>query len=357
MTTREQIGWHVPSDEWGSFTRFIDEKYGQSKRKVRREVENAMREWVDDDVYAEIESLVDRLVSAAGRTPEELSGSKSQGISVSSDAQTKKVQCRIDAELKAEFKRMVKEQTDKRPGMVLARALRVRREGGRAERVQKKLERIVDDAENLLAEVPREGKLSIVEQRTIAICDQLGHKFEREELAEVIESVAGGSNPTQRKYENRVFDRLDLCRHPCTPDFYVHEDRAEEICQNADLPDPDAPAIDHLVDGEYEYGDLSFDEKVLGVRIIVARRALSNNNRACLWIPEIVAILDQQPGLSHTKKLINKAADTNGFSSDKKDGTRRLLVDFDRITDDEVLSAVDNGQTVSSGVSDEGSAD
>lgn len=351
MTGRSQLGWHVPSDEWSRFTDYVAEKHGQTKVYVGREVERAMREWVDADDYAPVEDYVDRLVQAAGRTPANLSQKKSATTSPPTADDTRKVQCRVDAELKDDFAAHAKRDADERPGLVLSRALRERRHGGRQRRIQDKLERVTDDAESLLAEVAGEGDLSHQEKKTIAICEQLGNQFTREDLENAIEGVAGGSDPTIRKYTDRVFDRLDYVEHPNAPDkvdLFIPEAEARELGA-----DPDAPAIDRFHNGGVGYEDLSRDDRIRGIRIAAARRATSNTGRAAVDAATVEKdVFEGRPSPSYASKLVDLAADADGFNVDTRRGTKRLLVDLRDVTDDAVLSAIDGVPGASNTTSD-----
>ena len=103
MTGRAKVGWHVPTDEWDKFVDYVDDEHGQIDGYAGREVERAMREWVDADPYAPVEALVDDLVEAAGRTPANLSQKKSTTAPPPTGDDTTKVQSRVDADLKADF--------------------------------------------------------------------------------------------------------------------------------------------------------------------------------------------------------------------------------------------------------------
>lgn len=168
----------------------------------------------------------------------------------------------IDAD---EFAASAREQ-GKRPGVYLARALRERRAGGRAQRVMAKLDRVSDDAEALLVEVAPEGdgEMSLRERRTAAICRRLGEQFHESELEAAIGAVAGDSPPTLQEYRERVLGRLGYVEHPNNPEMYVPEDIAHEIAATTDAPGPDVPPVERK-----DYLDLTREEKVHGLRIAV----------------------------------------------------------------------------------------
>lgn len=107
--------------------------------------------------------------------------------------------------------------------VALARAIRQRRSVGRARRLVDKLDRVIDDAEALLAEVGGDGDLSLCEKRTIAICHRLGDEFTQDELEDAIAAGPGGSPPTLRRYTDRVLKHLDVVEHPRKAGLYVPE--------------------------------------------------------------------------------------------------------------------------------------
>lgn len=330
MVDRVKVGWRVPSDEWGTFIDYVHAEHGETSGYVGREVERAMREWIDRDAFAPVEALADRLVRAAGRTPANLSQKKS-AVDPPTGNDTTTVQCRVDPDVKERFAHHAKTKTDDRVGTVLARALRERRDGGRARRVREKLERVTDDAEGLLAEQnPDEDGLSLIERRTVAICNRLRDQFTRDDLEAAIEAIAGGSDPTIQKYTDRVLDRLGYVQHPDNPDLFIPEAEAEEYGFN-----PDAPAYYRK-----QYGGLSREEKARGLRVDLARRSLSNNRRYAMDASTIHQdVFDGQPSESHVRGLMDRAADADGFSTDTRGGVERLRVDLRRATDDLMATA------------------
>lgn len=238
--------------------------------------------------------------------------------------------------MKERFAHHVKAETDNRTGTVLARALRERRDGGRARRVREKLERVADDAEDLLAELnPDEDGLGIRERRTVAICNRLGEQFSRDDLEDAIGAVAGSSDPTIQDYTDRVLERRGCVPHPNNPDLLVPESTARDIARDNDIPGPDAPAYYWR-----SYGSLSRDEKVRGLRVELARRALSNNGRSQADAATIRQdLFDGQPSEGHTRDLMDLATDADGFTTTSRHGAERLRVELRRATDDLLATA------------------
>jgi len=333
---REQVGWRVPSPVWVAFREHARREHGDFKGSIGRAVESAMLEWIGDDDFTAVEERVDRLVQAAGRTPANLAKTKPDGRDHLSDGETTRVSCRVNPDLKGRFAEYVKSErhpSDDTLGVGLARALREYREGGRARRLEEKLDRITDDAEALLEEVAGEGDLSRVETRTIAICDQLKRPFSRDDLTDAIKDVAGGSDPTIEKYTERVLNRLDVVRHPKTTDLFVPKEDARDYGV-----DPGAPAVDRK-----PYDALSREEKVRGVQVELARLATSNGGKR-----QVDAATIQQdffdggePSDGHVRGLMRRAADADGFRIADRRGKERLRADLSGVTDSELIDAVD----------------
>jgi hypothetical protein len=334
MASRPKVNWRVPSEEWDRFIEYIHRKYGRVEGHVGREVDLTMREWVDVDGYSEVEELVDRLVRAAGRTPESISEKKllSSPIVDGDDSETVNVQCRVDPGIKDDFRAFVKEHSDDRLGIALARALRERREGGRPKRLEEKLDRVVDDAEELLSEIAGDGeKMSLRKKRTIKICRRFSDspQVTTDDLHDAIEDIAGET--VIEDYEQRVLDRMGYAQHPSGSPLYMPVDEARELAEKLDLPGPDAPAID-----KKDYAELSNDERVNGLRIELIRRADPRGGRLNLTTKTIREdVFGYGPSDSHTRELMREAAQAEGFDLGKSvSGLDVLKVNVDLVNRD-----------------------
>lgn len=335
MTERPQLDWLVPADEWDRFVAYVKAEHGDTEGYVSREVERAIREWLDADEWAAIEEKVDRLVQAAGRTPENLK-QKKRTVDHPSGEETTRVYAYVKEVLKEEFAADARDAGEY-PGIYLARALRARREGGRSRRVKEKLGRIIDDATELLSEVDPEGDgMSLRERRTIAICKRLGKEFTQDDLDEAIAAVPGDSRPTLREYRERVLDHLDYTTHPLRDDLFVPQDESQETATETNSPFPDAPAIDRK-----DYPALSREQKRRGLRIVLARRAIKNDGRYRFDAEEIRRdVFNGQPSEGHARNLMDLAADAEGFEATQRYGKERLQVDLRDVTDEEILTEV-----------------
>lgn len=333
MTSRSKVDWRVPATEWEAFEDFIHEKYGEIEGYVGREVESAMREWVDMDRGSDAEKTLDRLVRAAGRRPADLEGKKPPSSDRFVDADTTRVSCYVHSDVRAGFTSVV-DETDDRLGVALARALSEYRQGGRDARLEQKLERIADDAEDLLSEISDdadpEAGLPIREKRTVAICNRLGPSFTEDDLDEAIASVAGDSQATLEHYRERVIDRLGCAQHPNNPRVYIPRQEAERIAEEFGLPGPDAPAIDRK-----PYRDLSREEKVEGLRLELARKAHSRNGSASVTVSKVHdGIFDGKGSKDHIRGLMDEAAEYHGYSMERSatSGKEYITVNLDAVS-------------------------
>jgi len=330
VTSRQKLDWRVPSDEWDAFVDFVYHQHGEIKGYVGREVERAMREWIDVDDFATVEDQIDRLIRAAGRRYTDLSQKKSASDTLESE-DTTRVACRVDSHLKQEFSGFVKKMTDDRLGVALAWALRERRAGGRSQRVENKLERIIDDAEALLAEINGNNELSIRKKRTITICNQLSDQFLRDELESAIAEIAGDSPPTLQDYTHKVLNRLGVVEHPDRPDLYITKNRARQL--GIDL---DAPQIDWK-----PYEALTREEKVEGVRIELARLAKVHHGKYQIEANTIKQkICNSKPSDNETKEILRQAATADGFDVTHYRGKDKLRINLACVTDPEVLNVI-----------------
>lgn len=356
-SNREKINWKVPAGEWDSFLEYVREKYDAIDGHTGREVEMAMKEWVDRDEYHGIEERINRLVRAAGRTPEDLAQKKStvDGLDVSGESTT--AGSRVHSQLKTEFRALVNEHTDLRYGVALAHALHERRHGGRSGRLKDKLDRVIDDAEGLLSEVNDESDpnagLSLREKRTMAICQSFSDRIaiQRWEIYEKIAAVAGDSDPTLKEYTDRVLGHLNYARHPGhrgpseDKDAFLPVADARSTAESMGVAPPDAPAIDRK-----HYSDLSREEKIEGIQIELARQSQTNDGRYQFSASRIFReIFDDIPSPSHVNDLMHAASDPNGYTMARYNGNKVLRVTLNEVRLPAVKDALDTDESESEG--------
>lgn len=314
MRDSVKVDWQVPADEWERFREYVEEKNGGTDGYLGREVEEAMREYAGVDGYEDIEDHVDRLVQAAGRTPSD--PLKEKNSSRLHQQSTIRVTVRVDEVVKDEF-RSAAEQSEDTYGLVLARAITARRDGGRAGRLERKLERVVEDAESMLTKIDgdsEQDELGTVDRNTITICHRLvtdeGDQFRDDELNAEIHAVAGrgqwASDPTIERYRKLVLDRLDYEPHPGVESnpkvdqtVWVPEDVAEEVMPEG-VP----------VEARRPVEQLDSDDRVRRIQLEVGRRASNlRSGRVSVHTTEIQeGILMDAVSRSTTLSLMENAA-------------------------------------------------
>jgi hypothetical protein len=364
VTSNVPVGWRVPASEWEWFEDYVHERYGDIGGYAAREVDSAMREWLDEDAYAEAENVSDRLLERVAREPATLSEKNSgRGSPARDDEETVKVHVRVDPKLKARFGERVDElkRTAELPlpigrGKCLTRALATRRDGGRAARLTRKLEQLDDatadllgSAEPALESAPEltgsepEPKLTKVKRDTLSICRRLPSRtFSRRDLDEAIRAEGLTSNPTIRDYRERVIDELDVGPHPYRlrdepgEPLYIPSEKVEQIIEeNDDLAPLDAPAIDRKHPSK-----LTRDEKIEGARIAIAREATGRSSNRASWTPADLNshAFDGQLSETNAYDVARAAAGPPGFkySTVGPKGARRkcLLVSLADVSSD-----------------------
>lgn len=237
MANTEDLDWLVPRSEWERTCEHVIEEWGELDVHLGHFVVSAMREHIDNDGGTETEELVDRLVRAAGRRPRDLSKNKMTVDPFGSEDKTR-AHAAVHTPTKGAFHSWTRDNSDNYPGVELAYALRAYREGGRYKRLESKLDRVVDDAAELLSEIGGGPTLGTKEKRTISIVRHLSEKFawtagspiSRADIHEAIEDVTGSDSEYMREqYTDRVVDRLDYEPHPQNPEqLFVPTEDAEE---------------------------------------------------------------------------------------------------------------------------------
>jgi hypothetical protein len=276
MRDSPRLDWSVPTDAWGRLREYVQNEFGGLDGYLARETEKAMREYADLDGYDGVEERVAQLYEAAGYT----SSGQTLREKNFSDGRTR-VAVRVDEHVADDFRRFVDESDSSNPyGVELAKAVRVYLDGGRAARLERRLDDILDDVEAALQDPADETneddgkKMYSKDRKVIRICRELNDQFTGAELDGVIRKHAGWSDDpsdaTIESYRDLVLERLDVRRHPYADDeiwmptenFYelVPEDVPEECVQPVSQ-------LDH-------------DDRIWRVIYAVGRRAAKHGGRA-----------------------------------------------------------------------------
>jgi hypothetical protein len=330
------VDWRVPADEWDKFCEYVKEKNNGHDGYLGREAEKAMREYADIDGYGDIEDSLNRLVQATGRTPSD--PYKEKNSSNLHQQSTTRVTVRVAEQIKNKFKSVV-EESDDTYGLAFARAIQVRRSGGRADRLKQKLDRVAEDAEPILTKINEDSesdKLGIVDRNTIAICRKLvpneGVQFTDDDLNTEIHSVAGrgsrASDPTLKRYRELVPDRLGYEPHPgvesnptADQTVWVPEHVAEELAPEG------VPA-----EARRPVEQLDRDDRIRRIQLVVGRRAANQSSgKVSVPAPEINEdILNDAVSRSTTLSLMkNTTLSTPGIQIHQGRKSTSLRLDLE----------------------------
>jgi len=330
MRDTVELDWRVPTSEWEQFREFVQNKHGGLDGYLGYEAEAAMKEYADLDGGDEVEQIVDRLVEAAGRRPESLTGNQTDF----SQTETTRVQVRVERRVKDTFRTQA-EEGDDNYGVAFARALRSHREGGRYGRLKRKLNRVTDDAESLLEEMDdseRSDGLNKVDRNTLVICNRLGDQFTDDELNSEIHDIAGrgqyASDPTLEKYRDLVFERLGVEPHPhAAKTVWVPKERAAELVPDGTPRECRQPV--QLLDR---------DDRVRRIQLTLGRRAAKRSSgRMTARTPTIRKdVLDGKVSVASTLELMEIAQMTEGFHLDRSGDSAALRVDLSVVQEMEI---------------------
>lgn len=319
MTDHPKLDWYVPRGEWDAFLEYVRGETAPIGTSVRREIEEAIREWIDRDALADLQDDVDELLRAAGRTPADLTENETSLSERSLEEQeTTRVTYRVPEALRQAFVQFVEEHSENRLGVEFAKALRERRSGGRAERIQRQFGRIKDDVESILRTIAPgdEGlRKDSRKAKTIAMCRELNDPVPRAHLEAVIEEHAGPS--VIEEYVPRILDRLELIEHPVRDDVYISEARIEasieEMAAAVELP-ATRDDIHDIVAQEYEYRDdpalqlKAYDRFTPEIIDHIGARPHPNNDRLYLS-PEAVEDLEREQSRAEIETITEAGPD------------------------------------------------
>ncbi|SNZ18290.1 hypothetical protein SAMN06269185_3322 [Natronoarchaeum philippinense] len=327
MRETVMLDWRVPEREWQTFRDHVESEFGSIDGYLGREAERAMRAYADADGYDAVEQKIDRLVEAAGRRPGAASKEKNSSLA---DQPRTRVTARVDEAVKDEFRAVAAEDDDPF-GVVFARAIREHREGGRADRLERKLDRVIDDAEAMLSELDEsdsEGGLGKVDRNVITICQRLNRQFTDDELNSEIHDVAGrgqrASEPTLERYRELVIERLGVEPHPNASHVWLPEDEAAGLVPDG-TPEECRKPVDHL----------DRDARARRIKLALGRRAANRSTgKVTARRPSIQEdILEDVPAKSTVLDLMEEVALADGFSIDRSRDKAALRVDLRAVGD------------------------
>lgn len=329
---RPQLQWKRPP-EWDRFQARVEEEFGDTTPYSGFVLEQAWREYKDRHPA---EAHVDRLrraVASSVDLPREKNLTRP-----ASGEESGRVWVRVSEEVKAEMEQRATE-TGVQNHEILRAVVCWYLDGGLLGLLTRNLSRTVPEATRLVADLSDEEETSLgaKERRTVDLARRVagdGGEFTRDCVREALLEVSGlsDSDYCMNEYLPRILDRLDYRRHPNNPDVFVPETRAREIAD--DPTDLEGPAIDRR-----PYADLTDEERVHGLRLEAVRRTAGRSNGRLALPVETVReeVFDGGPSKRKAKALMDKAAESDGFSTDSRGGRKRLKVDLGSV-DRDILS-------------------
>lgn len=332
--------------EWDRFEAAVEEKFGATTPYCGFVLDRTWHEYQDDHPA---EEYVNRLLRAVG-IHDAATREKNRSRDAR-DGDAGRVWVSVSVEVKREMERFASEVGV--PSHEVLRALVCwYLDGGLLGLLTEKLERAVPETEEQLAALDPDDdrELTTDEKKPRWLASHLMPddgsqvEFTADNFDEALKTMPYGGRDTdhmRNKWLPVVLDRLDSTRHPKEPGLFIPEERAREYAD--DPADLDAPAVDRL-----PYDDLSDEERVHGLRIEAVRKAADRaNGRYALKVEAVrEEVFDSGPSKRKAKALMDKAAQTDEFSTDVIGGQKRLKAD---------LSEVDHGLLSDAGLDTDGS--
>lgn len=357
MPGDEQVDWTIPASEWSATLSHLEENDEKRAPYIRIHVERAMREWIDTDDLLGTEDLLQEYEGLCSLSLPRFSQTD-YSISMSDDVDKVTVRTWIDADLKNEFRRVVDEDTDYRErhgvnryGAALATALHFCRNGGRRQRINDRIRRLIEAEETAEAEGYDPEELGIHyndvdlnrldgrsrKKKAYQIAQRLdpdpGDTLHRDyELRSVIEDV--GVKTVVDEYVDLVVDLLNFKQHPSQPVLYVHEswEPATETATDAEPPAVDRKTFDEMTKAE----------RIEGIRIALARKA---DEKGGVYAADYNFIrkrtFNRTVSKGYASNIMEDVASegADGFEFDTRHGSKRIKVNTAQMCDSLLESA------------------
>lgn len=163
-------------------------------------------------------------------------------------------------------------------------------------------------------------------------------KFARRRLEQAIEQTVGDSDYKIETYTDLVTERLDVVPSPVNNGLFVP---ASEV-------DP-TPAIDRK-----PYKELSSDERVEGLQVVLGREAVKNGGIRQYGVPAIVEhVFDGRPASDTVKGYMADASQSEGYQTNRRNGRLVLQTHVSEIADEELLNYIEAGDGITPGSMDQ----
>lgn len=221
---------------------------------------------------------------------------------------------------------------------------------GRLGRIESKLKPVLDDVKPLVEMTNDESngglRKNSQEYKAIQVCNRFSYQiendggFSRDKLHDTIRDVAGQSDKTINDIEELVLEKIDYAPNPNNGTALYPIERCREIADSMGIPGPDAPAIDQVWKG---YSDLSRDEKIEGIMVVLGRETVRNDRHKREFRAEKIneLVFDNRATESHVLSLMHEVADKNtAYEFKERRKTTSLIFDNNDLYDEQIQDAI-----------------
>jgi hypothetical protein len=236
MSCRPPLGVEVEAECYQRLKNYAKDEYGDVQGSTGRMLEEALREYLDEDRYAALEQQIDELLEGLRRTNSDDRAKKTDVEYRREDATV--AGARIYRPVKTRL-REIADEWETTMGKIATSAIRTFLDNDRSER----LERKVRQFESLLEDgSPRKSDLSAKERRLGTICAELGEPpFSLEDFDQAVRAANGidAGEHAREEYLPKVLERLG-----CYPwqgenaDVFVGPQRFRQNWGSPDTADP-----------------------------------------------------------------------------------------------------------------------
>lgn len=345
---RGQQNWLAVEDDYRRFRENVAEKWGKAEGFVGHEFDQAAREFFDMDDLAELEEYVRANAPTSATESEEKENVEEYTLPhpVRTSQNRITVTMRIHEDI-ADQIRAFASANNCELWEVQTAIMREYNAGGRTQR----LKDLIMESPVEMGE-PTSGSRSASQEATDEadrdyeadsklawltdnFTDEDGNvrPFSLDDFGEALDEMPFHGNNSEymrTTWLPKVRDELGLTEHPLNPDISVKQERADEILEARGVH-PAAPPCEYR-----DYDALSTEQRIHAIRIGLVRKA--GDRGKSFFTPEQVQrrVFDGEPTEGKTKRLMNQAADGQGFQMARKNGKQHILCDVAAVTDQSV---------------------
>lgn len=332
MSNRVHAGARIPEKIRELHAENVREKWGREDVYLGTEAEMAIREYLDQDDFVDIEAELKETCASLGCSTEKIKSSRD-----SLDAETKpRAMWRIHPELKEELKAYAK-SVDKTYSDTFALALREYWTNSRSERIEQLLDRLETAIDPWKDSIGSDGvNASVTDRRTAEIAMELPDwpEIPRPKIEQAISDVTSDSDYNHEKYTPLVAEYKGLEKHPLNDVMFITHEMAEEKRQQ----DSNACKSESIFEQSYE--QLAADDCDLRVCARLFEKAKSMGGTAKMEHSDIWDEFDREPSRTTVYNMMDRISERNGYSAKRFRGSKRLRVEVRKVDDIDVAETL-----------------